>query len=228
MDKKLDNKIRIKELEEDLSDERIAKHFRLSENAGAYISERLGRPTGRAVFRRVLPAAVAMICLITTFQFFSPKIILDDSMETTIHPGDCLLVAGKAYAGEGVRIGDVVAHGSRITDNNRGARELYNRVIGLPGDVIEIKGGGVYRNGERLDEPYIKDGVTSGALAPSTVPEGCYFVLGDNRQMSVDSRDGRVGYVPAGQIRGKVVWRILPVSRSGGLQPAPLHSNYGN
>lgn len=86
-------------------------------------------------------------------------------------------------------------------------KDFIKRVIGLPGDKIEIHDYKVFRNGQELDEPFINEptGTINGSY---TVPEGTVFVMGDNRNASKDSRDASVGYVPFDNIigRAEVVW----------------------
>ena len=123
-----------------------------------------------------------------------------------------------AYDSSEAKCGDIILHGSRATGTGGGAGSLINRVVGLPGDEIEIRAWGVYRNGERLDEPYMTGGAAGVESELYTVPEGHYFVLGDNRSGGLDSRDERIGFVAKAEIRGKAVSRLLPVSRAGKIQ----------
>jgi signal peptidase I len=97
--------------------------------------------------------------------------------------------------------GDVI-----IFDAPSGGGRYVKRVIGLPGDEIRInEGGRVLRNGEPLDEPYAQGPtVCSGYCGPWIVPDDHYFVMGDNRANSEDSREG--WYVSLSAISGKVVW----------------------
>ncbi len=107
---------------------------------------------------------------------------------------------------------------------------IVKRVVGLPGDTIRIDTdeGAVYRNGEKLeteetdgiiyeDGHMILDYTTEPYSMEVTVPEGRVFVMGDNRNNSVDSRDGRVGLVDMNYIIGKAYLRVAPLERFGGL-----------
>ena len=90
---------------------------------------------------------------------------------------------------------------------------LCKRVVGLGGDKISVDENGVVSvNGEQLDEPYInnKNLGKSTVEYPVTVPENSYFVMGDNRRTSIDSRSTVVGCVDARQVKGKLLLRILP------------------
>lgn len=90
---------------------------------------------------------------------------------------------------------------------------LIKRVIGLPGDTIELKNGAVYVNGARLDEPYLHGTRTPclSQCAPLTLGTNQYFVMGDNRPNSLDSRS--FGPVPSEQIIGRVVFRYWPLDQ---------------
>ena len=96
------------------------------------------------------------------------------------------------------------------------------RVIGLPGEYIEIKNGNVYIDGKRLEEDYLQDGVATDMVQGNTnevfftdftVPENCVFVMGDNRTGSIDSRS--FGCIPLEKIEGTVVFRFWPFSKLG-------------
>ena len=90
-----------------------------------------------------------------------------------------------------------------------GGELLVKRVIGLPEDELCIEGGVVYVNGCPLDEPYVHDPDNVGAdYGTITVPEGCVFVLGDNRGVSRDSRSASVGCVPLERIMATMSFRI--------------------
>ena len=92
---------------------------------------------------------------------------------------------------------------------------LIKRVVGIPGDTVEVKGGAVYVNGRRLDEPYLSE-QTLGQMALRTVPEGHVFVLGDNRNYANDSR--AFGVVPFEDIVGRAWIRYWPPADIGVLE----------
>lgn len=102
------------------------------------------------------------------------------------------------------------------------SKESYiKRVIGLPGDHIQIRDGKVYINGEEFDEPYLQDNVTTtvGSDQPFSdlvVPENCLFVMGDNRDHSTDSR--AFGCIPLARIEGKVWIRFWPFNLFGKVE----------
>ena len=101
-----------------------------------------------------------------------------------------------------------------------GKESYIKRVIGLPGDHIEIKEGKVFVNGNELDEPYLQDDVTteminSGVFSDLIVPENCVFAMGDNRSHSTDCRE--FGCIPLDKIEGKVWIRFWPLTLFGSV-----------
>ena len=129
------------------------------------------------------------------------------SMENTIMPGDRLIGNRLAFLKDTPERGDVVIF--HYPDDEE---ELYvKRVIGLPGEVVEIKDGKVYIDGSptSLDDSFIPEKMI-GSYGPYTVPENCYFMLGDNRNDSKDSRSWKNKFVRFDQIVGKAVVRYYP------------------
>ena len=127
------------------------------------------------------------------------------SMENTIMTQDRLIALRTAYWFSEPQRGDIVVF--HYPDNEE---ELYiKRVIGTPGDTVEGKDGVVYVNGEALKEPYIKEPAEED-FGPYKVPEDSYFMLGDNRNHSGDSRDWENTYVKKNKILGKAFLRYYP------------------
>ena len=175
------------------------------------------RPPGavRSTLLLLRDVAIAFVVILVVLQFVKPTIVFEHSMENTLHPEDYVFLAKQAYNFGDVEYGDIVVFASTLIDDTGMQKNLIKRVIGMPGDIIEIKDDSVYRNGVRLFEPYTKDGYTNGELAPITVPPDSYFVLGDNRQQSRDSRSAEVGFIMKDQLMGKVVFRLFPISHAG-------------
>lgn len=100
-----------------------------------------------------------------------------------------------------------------VLDINK--KSYIKRVIGLPGEHIEIRDGNVYINGELLQEEYLREGVTTNStiFTELTVPDGYIFVMGDNRSDSMDSRN--FGCIPVSKVESKVCLRFWPFSKFG-------------
>jgi signal peptidase I len=129
------------------------------------------------------------------------------SMENIIMPDDRIVAFRLSYMFNEPERGDIVVF--KFPDNEK---LLYvKRVIGIPGDKIEIKNGAVYRNGELLKEDYIKEPMFTGSSwGPYTVPEGGYFMMGDNRNYSEDARYWNNTFVYKDKILGKVFFKYFP------------------
>lgn len=161
----------------------------------------------------VIAVAIALLIL----AFFKPIIIQQESMLETFQPNDYVITSRQAYTLFGdCKHGDVIVFKSGLLDENGKSKNLIKRIVGLPGDVVEVREDGyVYLNGEKLKETYIKDQGISNQLFGTVyaeVPEGMLFVMGDNRMVSLDSRSADVGFVDQDSIVGKVVLRFLPFS----------------
>lgn len=128
------------------------------------------------------------------------------SMENTIMPKDRIIASRLAYITEQPERGDVVIF--HYPDDLTGKTLYVKRVIGLPGDTVTIQDGDIYINDSTipLEEPYIKE-KTIGSFGPYEVPEGHYFMMGDNRNNSRDSRFWENTYVEKDKILGKVLFR---------------------
>lgn len=134
-----------------------------------------------------------------------PTVVSGMSMYPTLHEGDYLLVNRMAYKFDHPKRGDIIVFRSHLSDE----RYLIKRVIGIEGDKVEIKDGEVFLNDQKIEESYIKNMKTDGNLAV-VVPKNAVFVLGDNRENSLDSRSPDVGFVKDDDILGKVLFSIFP------------------
>lgn len=121
--------------------------------------------------------------------------------------------SSKKNAFHGPQRGDIVV----LVDPQRSTTDLVKRIIGLPGDSLEIVDGKVYINDQLLIEPYIKT-PWHDTKPKVEIPSGQYFVMGDNRDNSLDSRSPQVGLIPADHIIGKALLSYWPADRFG---PAP-------
>lgn len=129
------------------------------------------------------------------------------SMMPIVQPGDRLIVNRLAYAFSNPDRGDIVMF--KFPDNEK--EDYLKRIIGLPGEKLEIKDGLIYINDskEPLKENYLKD-PPNGDFGPFNIPEGCYFMLGDNRDSSEDARYWEHKFVKKEKIVGKAVFRYYP------------------
>ena len=154
---------------------------------------------------------IAVVFAAVILTFIKPIIVQQQSMEPNFHASDYLISSRQSYKlfGEPQR-GDVIVFKSELLDDNGNEKNLIKRIIGLPGDVIEITDGYVYVNGEKIQEDYLPGQGISGEMDAITVPENQLFVMGDNREVSEDSRSPRVGTIDESTIVGKVVLRVYP------------------
>ena len=156
---------------------------------------------------------IAAIIAAAILFFIRPTIVKQTSMQPTLNPNDYLIMYKRAYVHHQPQRGDIIIFQSQLLDDRGREKLLIKRVIGLPGDTLTITDGKVYINGKEYDEPYLKDGYTPGEIYDYTVPEGQYFVMGDNRVVSVDSRSSEVGTVAASAIKGRAVVRLYPFNQ---------------
>ena len=162
---------------------------------------------GRA-YRKALAGTIYVLTIVAAIAVLISTLVLPvlqiegTSMEPTLSNGDIVLLMTSTQFDRGDLCG--------FTWNNK---LLIKRVIGIPGDWIEIDvDGTVYLNGERLDEPYVqKQALGECDLDfPYQVPQEQYFVIGDMRESSIDSRNTLIGCVQKEQIVGKVFLRVWP------------------
>lgn len=184
--------------------------------------------TGRrnTTLRAILEIPViVLISFALVFGFVRPVVaapfyIGSESMDPTLHgckgcTNDRLLINKLAYDIVAPERGDIAL----FKDQQGGEKTLIKRVVGLPGDELKLRDGSLFVNGEPLQEPYVKhDPCKPGypktcSFGPVTVPENHYFMMGDNRTHSTDSRF--FGPVPEDDLIGEALVRFWPPGRAG-------------
>ena len=157
-------------------------------------------------YLKMIIFVVIFVVVVNNFLIINAK-IPSDSMENTIMTGDRIFGNRLAYVlGDPERY-DIVIF--RYPDDE--SQLFIKRVIGLPGETVEIIDGKVYIDGSDtpLDDSFTPE-IPTGSYGPYTVPEGCYFMLGDNRNNSKDSRFWQNPYVEKDKILGKAVLKYFP------------------
>ena len=174
------------------------------------ISSELKRERNRIRYRRVLKNTLYGLIIVAAIAALIATLLLPvlqisgSSMEPNLNNGDIVALIKTTRLERGDLCG--FSYSNKI---------LIKRVIGLPGDIVTIDGdGSVFINGYVLDEPYINEKALGECDIefPYTVPENEYFVLGDHRGSSIDSRSSVIGCIPYEQILGKIIIKVWPLS----------------
>ena len=152
---------------------------------------------------------VVLIALCIRTFVFEPVQVVGSSMHPTLIDGEAMFTEKLTYVFSEPQRGDIII--CRYSNMNV---NCVKRIIGIPGDTVAITDGKIFLNGQPLDESdYWNDYIYVGT-DEVTVPEKALFVVGDNRNASDDSRNPYVGFIPYGQVKGKVQAVMLPFSRA--------------
>lgn len=180
--------------------------------------------TGRTVLEYIVLAVVAIaVALLIQAFLVKPYRIPSPSMEDTLLIGDRVLVDRISWRFSEPRRGDVTVFPSPML-----GQVLIKRIVGMPGETLSLRDGAVYVDGKRLKEPYVRrvngrpepsapfgNGLAWSLQQPYTVPDDSYFMMGDNRTDSGDSRE--FGPVKRSQLVGRAFARYWPPGRIGGV-----------
>lgn len=146
-----------------------------------------------------------LISIILILGFFLNNIFIaivdGSSMENTIHHGDILIINKKSYSVSSPQRYDIINVYAPYKYDNF----LVKRIIGLPGDILEINNSILYINGEKIYEQYIKEEMNIPYYLKLKIPKDKFFVMGDNRNVSLDSR--YFGLIQSEDIQGKVIFK---------------------
>lgn len=155
-------------------------------------------------------AIVAVGAIVIAFLIslvVKPGEVVGQSMEGSLHNGDYILINKLSYKKEAPEYKDIVVLNTNV-DNGK---ILIKRVIGTPGDKVAIKDNAVYVNDQLIEEDYIKEAMVGNEDLEVVIPDGKIFVMGDNRNNSLDSRYLAVGLVDYEKdVIGKVVFSLIP------------------
>jgi len=165
------------------------------------------------IIKELIPYVVIILVVVLIRTFIAtPVIVSGSSMDPTLKNGQVLILnkLAKKYMRDDIVVIDAKINGKK--------ERIVKRVIGLPGETLEYKDGFLYINGERTHDDFVdktRDFTLERVTGKKKIPENYYFVMGDNRRNSLDSRDTRVGLVKKSDIIGKPILRIWPLNKMG-------------
>ncbi len=187
---------------DDMLPENERQHTRMKRKTDAKRSETRGW-----IISIIIALTIALMLRLFVFEFIS---VSGPSMQPTLYSNEYVFMQKVTYWFSPPAYGDVV-----ICKFPNSTATYVKRVIGVGGDVLEIKDGTLYINGEE-DKTYYS-GYIEDTMSPTVVPDDCVFVMGDNRNQSMDSRYDTVGPLNKNMVLGKALFIIWPPKEIGGL-----------
>lgn len=172
----------------------------------------------KEIFVWIFDIAVVLLLAFAIVYFIGEKTgIIGDSMAPTLSNNDIVVINKFIYKISSPERNDIVVF---KPNGNEKLHYYIKRVVGLPGETVQIKDGSIYINGEELIESYDFEAISEPGIAaePVTLDVDEYFVLGDNRNNSEDSRFAEIGNVKIDDIDGKAWFRLAPKSKIGFLE----------
>ena len=166
----------------------------------------------REVIDFLLPILIAVaVALVLKYCIIANAVVPTGSMLNTIQEGDRVIASRLAYVKDDPQRYDIVIF--KYPDDEK--QYYVKRIVGLPGETVEVVNGVVYvtkTDGKtvQLDDSFVTKETPTGNYGPYTVPADSYFMMGDNRNHSIDSRFAEVGIIPAASIAGKVITGRTP------------------
>ena len=156
---------------------------------------------------------IVLVILLRVF-IFDPVRVDGSSMNTTLQSGEIMILNKIYYRKNDIKRFDIVVV-------NEGNRDIIKRVIGLPGETIAYREGKLYINGQIIEDPYPSSNTadfTLEKIGHKTIPADSYFVMGDNRQVSADSRIPEIGVIKKEKILGRAKIVIWPLNKIGSVK----------
>lgn len=150
---------------------------------------------------KIASLALVAVFFFSFFQMINIGNITSDSMDPELEVGNKVVINRLSYVKRNPSRGDIIAF-------EKDGQKLIKRIIGIEGDKIESVDGSVLINGYVFEEGYIEENIETNFMNSFEVPEGCYFVMGDNRENSYDARYWDENYVSGDDIIGRVVHKF--------------------
>lgn len=167
------------------------------------------------VFRTIVSYAfIILIVVLIRLFIFDPVRVEGHSMDTTLSDGEIMILNKVYYRKNDIERFDIV-----VVDE--GDKNIIKRVIGLPGEVISYRNNKLYIDGQEVSDPFPSkktEDFTLGDIGHERIPGGCYFVMGDNRSNSLDSRSEAIGVIRKKQILGKANLVVWPLNKVGNVK----------
>lgn len=178
-----------------------------------------GKSSRKRIVLEILLYIVALFfaAVIVPKYILQRTVVVGDSMETTLHNGENLWVEKVSYHFDKIKRYDIIVFYPHGKEDN----EYYiKRVIGMPGETVQIIGEDIFINNELLTESFGKDPIKNPGIAvdPIHLADDEFFVLGDNRTVSLDSRYEEVGPVKKENIGGRAIFRLWPLNKMGPIE----------